>query len=141
MYIDVIALIISIISAAFAYRQNTRLNNINMNSEYYHDIFDDFLINRIPMGLKYLNFVNDKLVDQEKLTEALTDLLTAALYFKYQDKLFYDRLKKIAQDLEDYVLECGNKKYVQEEQAEVFSNIHTKIENLYKCINENYMGK
>jgi len=100
-----------------------------------------FLVERIPQARNYLRFNNEnKLVDAEELSKVLTDLIRDTLYFRYANKKFYDALCKQIKEIEDYVLECGNKCYFQEEQAEVFYKIHEKLEKLYNIINKNYIG-
>ena len=63
------------------------------------------------------------------------------MYFRYADKKFYDSLHNQIEDIEDFVLECGNKQSFQEEQGRVFDKIQVKLEGLYKTINDNYVGK
>lgn len=148
MIISIIAVVLSFLSvlvalgsAVFAYRQNKRLNNINMRAKYFNTIFDDYLITKIPEARKYLRFNNNKLVDSQKLCDVLTELLNAALYFRYENKEFYNEIKNRIQKIEDYVMECGNKTFEQEEQGEVFTKIHNNLEALYTCISDNYIGK
>ena len=112
-----------------------------MNARIYNEIFDKFLIERIPKARTYLRFENNKLVDSEQLSDTLTDLLNTTLYFRYADKKFYELLHTQIQDIEDFVLECGNKQFVQEEQGKVFDQIQDKLEILYKTVNDNYIGK
>lgn len=112
-----------------------------MNARIYNEIFDEFLIERIPKARTYLRFENNKLVDSEQLSDTLTDLLNTILYFRYADKEFYELLHTQIQDIEDFVLECGNKQSVQEEQGRAFDQIQYKLEMLYKTVNDNYIGK
>lgn len=112
-----------------------------MNARMYNIIFDEFLIDRIPKARNYLRFESDRLVDSEALSDALTDLLSGMLYFRYADKKFYQSVKEQVQKLEDYVLDCGNRTYFQEEQGKVFDRIQDMLEELYKTVNIHYSGK
>lgn len=112
-----------------------------MNARIYSEIFDEFLIERIPKARTYLRFESNKLVDSDQLSDTLADLLNTILYFRYADKKFYELLHSQIQDIEDFVLECGNKKFVQEEQGRIFDQIQEKLEKLYKIVNDNYIGK
>lgn len=112
-----------------------------MNARIYSEIFDEFLIERIPKARTYLRFESNKLVDSDQLSDTLADLLNTILYFRYADKKFYELLHSQIQDIEDFVLECGNKQFVQEEQGRVFDQIQEKLEKLYKIVNDNYIGK
>ena len=112
-----------------------------MNARIYSEIFDEFLIERIPKARTYLRFESNKLVDSDQLSDTLADLLNTILYFRYAYKKFYELLHSQIQDIEDFVLECGNKQFVQEEQGRVFDQIQEKLEKLYKIVNDNYIGK
>lgn len=139
--VSIISIIVSAITAFVAYRQNVKLNRINMKARYYEKIFDEYLIKKIPQARKYLRFDKNRLVDSQQLSEALSALLNDSLYFKYDDREFYKKLKQLIQEIEDYVLECGNSVYEPEEQAQVYIEIQNKLEKLYRYINDNYTGK
>ena len=136
--LSIISLIICFI---ITFLQNKKINKINMNARIYSEIFDEFLIERIPKARTYLRFESNKLVDSDQLSDTLADLLNTILYFRYADKKFYELLHSQIQDIEDFVLECGNKQFVQEEQGRVFDQIQEKLEKLYKIVNDNYIGK
>lgn len=139
--LSALSIVSSIICFIFTFLQNKKINKINMNARIYNEIFDKFLIERIPKARTYLRFENNKLVDSEQLSDTLADLLNTILYFRYADKKFYELLHTQIQDIEDFVLECGNKQFVQEEQGRVFDQIQDKLEILYKTVNDNYIGK
>ena len=146
--LDIIAIIISVIAildseicAVIAFIQNYKINKINMKAGYYNKIFDSYLIEKIPMSYRYLIFKDNKLSDSDKISDVLSDLLKDILYFKCADRKFYEVLKKSIEEIEDYILECGNRQFIQDEQGKVFENIQEKLENLYAIINNSYIGK
>lgn len=139
--LSALSIISSIICFIITFLQNKKINKINMNARIYSEIFDEFLIERIPKARTYLRFESNRLVDSDQLSDTLADLLNTILYFRYADKKFYELLHSKIQDIEDFVLECGNKKFVQEEQGRVFDQIQEKLEKLYKIVNDNYIGK
>ena len=139
--ISVISIIVSAVCAVITFFQNKKINNINMRADYYHIIFDEYLIKRIPESHRYLRFDNNHLVDSETIDETLSDLLKDIVYFKFNDNGFYMELKKSIEEIEDFILQCGNKTYVQEEQGKVFESIAKRIEDLYALINNSFIGK
>ena len=139
--LSALSFVSSIVCYIITYFQNKKINRINMNARIYNNIFDEFLIERIPKARTYLRFEDNKLVDSEQFSDTLADLLNTILYFRYADKKFYDSLHNQIEDIEDFVLECGNKQSFQEEQGRVFDKIQVKLEGLYKTINDNYVGK
>ncbi len=139
--ISLIAILASVICAVIAFIQNYKINKINMKAGYYNKIFDSYLIEKIPMSYRYLIFKDNKLSDSDKISDVLSDLLKDILYFKCADRKFYEVLKKSIEEIEDYILECGNRQFIQDEQGKVFENIQEKLENLYAIINNSYIGK
>ena len=149
--ISIIAILLSGLSIYISYnqnkkinrmnmKQNEKINKINMNARLYNEIFDIYLIERIPKARIYLRFENNKLVDSERICDTLADLRNSILYFRYADKNFYTDLCNQIDELEDYVMQCGNRESIQEEQGDVFHEIQDKLEKLYKTINDNYTG-
>ena len=138
--ISVIAILASVICAVITFIQNYKINKINMKARYYNKIFDSYLIEKIPMSYRYLIFRDNKLSDSDKISDVLSDLLKDILYFKCADRKFYEVLKKSIEEIEDYILECGNRQFIQDEQGKVFENIQEKLENLYAIINNSYIG-
>lgn len=146
--LSIIAIIVSIISIAVSaicafitHSQNKKLNRINIKAKYFSQVFDEYLICKIPQARKYLRFNENKLVDTQELSDVLGELLNSSLYFRYDNNKFYKNIKGLIQEIDDYIMECGNHSYEQEEQAEVYSTLQEKLESLYKFINDNYVGK
>lgn len=136
-----ISLVISIVVAVFQYFQQRSIHRASLNSKYHDEIFLEHLIHKIPEARKYIRFNEaDKLDDTDKFTDELNQMLNRALYYKYKDKGFYKKLKDKIQDIEDYVMDCGNKSFEQEDQAEVYKKIQEKLEEMYKLINNQYLG-
>lgn len=148
--IDIIALIIAGLSlivstwvAKIQYSQQKSIHNASLNSKYHDEIFLEHLIRGIPESRKYIRFNNEtgRLDDTKKFTDELNEMLGGALYYKYNDNDFYKKLKEMVQEIEDYVMDCGNEKFEQEEQSEVYNSIQEKLEKMYKLINDQYIGK
>ena len=64
----------------------------------------------------------------------------AASFFRYDNKQFYQELKKVTQDLENYLAQCGNEKCENEDQAEVYKIIGEKTTKVYSCVSNYYLG-
>lgn len=134
------SMVVTIVLFKLNYNQVKMINEISLRSNYYEKIFDEHLIKHIPNARKYLRFQNDRLVDTENLVTELTKLRIDSLYFKYSNKPFYNKLKEITQDIEDYLMECGNKRFEPEEQAEIYQKIHKMISELYDIISKSHTG-
>ena len=138
--IAVISMLVTVVIFRLNYNQAKRISEITLKSNYYNKIFDAYLIEKIPAARKYIRFQNDRLVDTNELVNVLTDMRRDALYFKYSNKSFYNKLKEITQKIEDYIMNCGNINLEPEEQAGVFLEIHKMISELYSVIDEAHMG-
>lgn len=137
----VLSILISGGSAWYSYSQNERLNKINIRSKYFEKIFDEHLIKNLPKARKYIRFdENGCLRDTGELSEALTNMKHDALYFMYADKEFYDNLRNLIMDLDDYVNECGNRPYDNDQHPSVLKNIQEKMEAIYECILKNSLN-
>lgn len=135
-----ISIIISVVSARTSVKQNQKLHEIDMKAHYYSDVFDEYLLKKIPLARQYLRFNGEVLVDGQNFADTLSDMLKAALYFKYDHAVFYEELKEKTQNLEDYILQTGNKKINAADHGDIYKEIQTKLEDIYKCINKYYVG-
>ena len=140
--ISALALVISTVHACFECWQMKRINDLSLKSKYYNDVFDEYLLNRIPGGRRYIRF-NDagKLVDVNELTRALDDMMNDALFFKFDNRNFYDELKNQVKKLQDYISVNCNKCTERDEQGKVYDAISNMIEEIYKLVGSAYVGK
>lgn len=135
-FIAVGALIVSICSIFITNKQN-KYDKVFLNkTKYFDNIFLKYLIDDIPQTRMYLRFENNKLTDEEKFLKALNDMKKKALYYKIAELYFYNRLKHEIEDLEDFIAESKNKNIIQEEQGLFWTEFNSKLETIYKCIDE-----
>lgn len=142
--LSIIAIVISITVAILEYIRDYRINYVNLEAEYYKKIFETHLIDKIPTARKYISFnYRSKLVGVDNLINALQEMQKDSLYFLYNNKNFYDKLKKRAQKLEDYLVEKANDGEIsnENEQREILNSINQYIEDLYIEISKGYNGK
>lgn len=137
-----IALIISIISIIITYKQNQKLSALNMQSRYYEKIFDEYLINKIPKGRKYLKYLDDgSFTGANKLIDTLSDLKNESLYFKYHNEEFYDDLVNLIETLEKILTDFSNSSEKdQDRQYKNLDKIKSKIVDIYQLIYKNANG-
>lgn len=132
---------ISIFSCIYNNKQTKKINNINIKSRYFEKIFDDFLIYKIPEARKYIRFNEEgHLDDFQNLIDELSEMRKSASFFRFDNKEFFDKLKLVTQELENYVSDCGNKSFDNEEQANVYKEIADKTMRVYACISDYYLG-
>lgn len=140
LIISICSIFISTTLTILSFKQNERFKDVNLKARYHEKIFDDYLIEHIPKSRTYIRFKDGYLTDFDKLTNNLAQMMEKAIYFKYSDINFYNNLKNLVSELEDYLSESSNKKIDNEEQAKLYENIHQKIISIYECINNAYIG-
>ncbi len=140
--IAIFALIISIVVAVNESQRETKINQINLEAEYYREIYKEHLVKGIPNARKYIGFTADgKLRDTKELRDELNTIRQDSLYFLYANKSYYVGLRKITQDLEDFLISNEDSIFEGEERTELLNEIQRKIRKLYKYISDNYLGK
>lgn len=135
--ISIVSLIATILIAIWQIITTININKINIKSNVCEKIFDDYLISKIPSARKFLKFdCKGKLTGWEKLNKTLVDMKLSALYFKYNDKIFYENLDNKLMDLEDYITSLIDKKHDSTKHADIYIKIDEDIKAIYKLIDE-----
>lgn len=139
--ISIIAIAVSIISMITMNKRQYRINNINLESVYFKEIYMHHLIHNIPNNRNLIKFdCNDKLIGTDELIDELQLLLQDSLYFYYTNEKFYDSLEKCVQKLENYLVENSDRVFTGEKQTKGYNTIRDDISSIYKVISENYLS-
>ncbi len=142
LWISVIALIVSLLNAWYTYKQKENHNRINIRSTYFEKAFDQHLLVNLPEARKYLRFSSKgRLADVEKLSGALSDLRQSALYFMYANNSFYEELRVNIEKLDDYIQDCGNKRFDANQQINVLKDVQEMMQSIYDCIDKARVGE
>lgn len=132
---SIIALIVSIVISFVEIRNSNKINKINLDSEYINEIFKNYLLIEIPQKRKFIKFDGKgKLTGISEIKQVLNNMLKDSLYFRFADKSFYDTLKTIISNLEDFLVEKNSKVFESTEHAELLSYIDKSIEDIYSTI-------
>lgn len=135
LIISIAAFLVSIISIIVSFRQNKAITTLNLQSRYFEKIFDKYLIKEIPKARTYIRYSNNRLADADKLIDALDNVKSDSLYFKYNNKKFYEKLTASIDDLGAFLSKCSNiEESDQDKQASNILKIGEKITTIYKII-------
>lgn len=135
--LSILSFIFSCIIAVYQIKMTIKLNNVNLKSGIYEKIFDKYLITEIPNARGYIKFDNKNyLTGEDKLKEVLVDMQNDLLYFRYNDKNFYDGLKSELQSLEDFLVQNVGKQINQMDQLDFLNKIEVFLSKIYKMIEE-----
>lgn len=100
--ISILSLIISIGTVFFEYFFNKKINSINLDAEYFNDIFKDFLIEHIPeKRAKVQRTSSGNIIGIDPFLDLLRKIRKKSLFFKFKDREFYNELLSTIQELED----------------------------------------
>ena len=115
-YIDIMALALSCVAILMSILElvkNDEINKVNLQSVYYQQIFEDYLLNDIPRKITYIDFDDEGKLNEDyrQLTITLMEMLEKCLYFKFANKKFYDRLKDLISELDDELIIISGKQY------------------------------
>ena len=143
--IDVISAVLSLfaivvsIYAAFTANKSAAAA---IRSSNCGSIFDDYLIKKIPQARTTLRFDGGgRLCNGNNLCDALTSMSMSALFYRYDDKTFFDKLTKKCSLLEDLIVEAGNKpKDSENEQREFWQEVQESLESIYQLIDRKRVG-
>ena len=114
---------------------NVKTNAVNLQSVICEKVFDKFLIEDIPQARRFLKFDSkNNLTGGEKLNNVLVDIRNSSLYFRYNDRNFYDKLDEKLTELEDYLTNLMNKVHETTKHAEIYNKIDEMIKEIYLII-------
>ena len=100
--ISIIALCISIVVALGEYFYTKQINQINLDSQYYDEIYKDFLMVQIPEKMRRIQRLEDgTIVGTEDMRKVLREMRKKSLYFSFYNKKFYEKLIYMLQNLDD----------------------------------------
>ena len=140
---DALALALSAIALVITYSQNKKINEINLMSVYFNDIFKEYLLEKIPVALNKIRIseTDEKIKDFDDFLTQLDELRKKALYFKYNDKAFYDNLKNSLLNMEDWILDCSVARFVGNEQKDFYNELQIKVQEIYRIISDKYINR
>ena len=135
--ISIVSLIATALIAIWQIITTININKINIKSNVCEKIFDEYLITKIPKARKFLVFdCKGMLTGWEKLNKVLVDMKVNSLYFRYNDKSFYEDLDSKLMNLEDYITSFIDKKLDSIKAVDVYNKIDNDIKEIYRIIEE-----
>ena len=142
LIISVIALVTSVIVACVEYYRDFKITTINLEFEFYKEIYMEHLIKKIPRARDVIWIDEGYMVrDTQMLLDELNEVRRDSLYFMYNNKGFYQELKESLQELEDYIVSSEGKVILTNEQGVFFQKIQIGLDKIYRIISDAYNGK
>lgn len=140
-YVAIAISLIAIIVSIYSIYVQKKLNDVNLQSTFFIEIFGDYLKKKIPNSAKNLTYdSNGKLdVSYKKVSKEMFSMIRECGYFKYYDNDFYYKLCEMVRELDDYLVSLAGKKIMEkEDQDEKLISIHKEIEKIVHYINKKF---
>ena len=148
-YMEIAALIISILAFALSIcvaiaesKRDYKITKISVEFEFYREIYKDHLIKKIPEARRYMWISKDGfLKDAQPLIDELNEIRRDSLYFLYNNKTFYCKLKGKLQKLEDYLIQSETKVLIGEDHTAFLGSVQDQLNGIYELISQAYCGQ
>lgn len=135
--LSIIALVVSGISIFY----QIKLNNTNLQSIYFEEIFGKYLKDKIPRVMERLDFnASGKLcVEYRQINKEFMAMIRDCGYFKYAKNDFYYELTEKTKDLEEHLVDVAGKIIEnKEQQKKIKLSLHKEVQDIFALINKNY---
>ncbi|MCI9078120.1 MAG: hypothetical protein HFH68_04210 [Lachnospiraceae bacterium] len=141
--LSVIAIIISIMTVFFEFYYTNHNNKSSLMSIYYSETYKKYLTRLVPdarIDISY-NKQTKVLSGTDKLESVILDIRNDSLYFKYQNKNFYNKLIEKLNLIDDLLVLNGQKRLSEKAYKEFETELDDIIAKMYELINNNYTGR
>jgi len=138
-----ISLLLSIIAIVITFlrlKSNEKTNQNSLNSIYHKEIFFDFLVREIPEAQRLITYNNKMLENTEYLCEILNDMRRTSIFYKYNDKNFYNDLSYKIHELDDMIVSKSGE-LSHDEFSDFNTQLQKGIEEIYTITMDKYIGK
>lgn len=140
-HISTLLSIIAIAISIYAVLYEKKINNNNLQADYYKEIFGDYLKNSIPEVSSKLSYDGNGRLERSyrDVTRVLFEMYAHCGYFKYVDNDFYEQLKNEIQAFDDLSINKASESIREiENQTKSLIELHQQIERIVQLINKQY---
>lgn len=139
--LSIIAIVISIGVPTFEYYNDKRINNINIDIQYYDKVYSEYLLERIPECRIRMERKDDgSVLGVDEFIDLLREMRKNSLYFKFANEEFYNEFRRLNQQLEDTLTMLPDK--VSNDAYRSFRRkMDTMIYQIYECIHKASHGR
>lgn len=135
LIVSIISIFISFAVTAWQIIITIKVNKINLKSSVCEKIFDEYLIKEIPNARRFISFDKmGKFIGADKLVKTIKSLIKDSLYFRYNDRKFYDILIQKLEELENTIVNNIDKRIDNIKQNDLTNDIEKLIGDVYEII-------
>lgn len=140
LVISICAFIVSILVPIFEFLWNNKMNEHNLEAEYFREMYGEIMYQKIPKALEYIYYDGERISGTDNILDVLREIRLRSLYFKVTDNVFFEKLKCSVQDLEDYIVNTKDEMSTMQFSS-FYSTVMQNIDMIYKNMSEKYIGK
>ena len=143
--LDFVAIFISlaaIIVSVYGIYVQRKLNNVNLQSTYFKEIFGEYLKKKIPESSSKLVYDEHGKLDKSyrEISKVLFTMWRSCGYFKYVHNDFYFQLGEMIKTIDEALVTiAGIREPEKEKQSKNIIAIHQKIEEIVLFINKEFL--
>ena len=140
-YLPVILSVIAIIISGITIFYEIKLNNTNLQSIYFEQIFGEYLKTKIPKVMGKLDFDENGKLRREyrEINKVFMAMMRECGYFKYAKNDFFHSLCTKTQELDEYLVELAGKTFLSRKEQDLIKiEVHSKVQDIVQLINRNY---
>lgn len=131
--VSIISIVVSVGTIFYDKMVDKKINEINMNSIYFNELFMEILSKKLPQCRRRIIFDNSgQLTGTDELIDVLREFRVNSQFFRYTDPIFFKSLINALQKLEDDVLTFENEKHIGKEQTKINRKISEDVSKIYK---------
>lgn len=135
LIVSIISILLSFAVTAWQIIITIKVNKINLKSSVCEKIFDEYLIKEIPNARRFISFDKmGKFIGADKLVKTIKSLIKDSLYFRYNDRKFYDILIQKLEELENTIVNNIDKRIDNIKQNDLTNDIEKLIGEVYEII-------
>lgn len=131
-YLTILNIIVTIFLGIGGFWLNNKINSINTNITFYNKIFDEILIDKLPVAVD--EAIKNNFLNFDKLDDTLVELDKKILYLKVKNYKFYSEVSEQILVIDDFLSHIYNTKI----KSGNTKKLEKEIETLYRIIYKNY---
>lgn len=138
--ISLLALVVSIFVGITNANREKNIKKRDLNDKIFLHVYLEYMTQKIPEAVAKVSIVgNGELSGAKEYAEVLRTVKRKSIYYRYEDKEFYDEIVDKLGDLEDYLVNNLNGKHTGDAQQEVLDKIQKKTKEIYRVLTEKRM--
>ncbi|WP_122639031.1 hypothetical protein [Romboutsia sp. Marseille-P6047] len=132
-------IVISVVLGKKGFFLTKKSTEITLNKDFFEKIFFDFIIVKLPESLTKLEATSENgSVICDEVNEIINSILTKAVFYKYFDEDFYNKLLEVCTKLDEELVTAADDRLRSHTFIKHRTEIVRLINELYKILKDHY---